>query len=133
MATPDPASLRRQVEKQLARQRELVQELLALREQVPGSVFARYGTCGKASCACRTGQGHGPYTVLSTRGGGGASFVYLRRGQARSARALVAAGRSYRQGMKQLKAINESLLDLMRRYQKAVARSSGRKLGVRAA
>ena len=96
-------------------------------------MFARYGTCGKEACGCRTGRGHGPYTVLSTRGGGRATFVYLSRGQARTARELVAAGRSYRQGMSQLKQINETLLDAMRRYQRAVARSAGRRLGVRAA
>jgi hypothetical protein len=133
MANADPATLRKQVERQLARQRALVKELLALRQQVQGSVFARYGTCGKEACGCRTGRGHGPYTVLSTRGGGRSAFVYLRRDQARAARQLVAAGRSYRQGMAQLKAINESLLDLMRRYQRAVARTSGRRLGVDAA
>ncbi len=133
MATLDPVSLRKQVERQLARQRALVKELLALRDQVQGSVFARYGTCGKQNCGCSTGKGHGPYTVLSTRGGGRASFVYLRRDQARAARQLVAAGRSYRQGMSQLKAINDSLIDLMRRYQRAVAKAAGRRLGIEAA
>ena len=98
-----------------------------------GSVFARYGTCGKESCGCRSGRGHGPYTVLSTREAGRSSFVYLRRDQARAARELVAAGRSYRQGMSQLKEINETLLDLMRRYQRAVARTAGRRFGVHAA
>jgi hypothetical protein len=132
-AAHDPSSLRKQVQRQLVRQRALVKELLALRDQVQGSVFARYGTCGKEACACRTGKGHGPYTVLSTRGGGRAAFVYLSRDQTRAARQFVAAGRSYRQGMAQLKAINESLLDLMRRYQRAVARSCGRRLGVHAA
>jgi hypothetical protein len=133
MATLDAASLRKQVERHLARQRALVKELLALREQVQGSVFARYGTCGKEGCGCRTGKGHGPYTVLSTRGGGKAAFVYLRRDQARDARQLVAAARTYRQGMGQLKAINETLLDLMRRYQRAVARTAGRRMGIQAA
>jgi hypothetical protein len=133
MAATDPVSLRKQVQRQLARQRALVKELLALRQQVQGSVFARYGTCGKEACGCRTGRGHGPYTVLSTRGGGRSAFVYLGRDQARAARQLVAAARSYRQGMSQLKAINDSLLDLMRRYQRAVARTTGRRLGVDAA
>lgn len=133
MAAPDPASLRRQVERQLARQRALVKELLALREQVQGSVFARYGTCGKEGCGCREGKGHGPYVVLSTRGRGRGAFVYLRKDQAREARQLVAAARSYRQGMSQLKALNEALLDLMRRYQRAATRAAGRRLGVEAA
>lgn len=133
MASADPGALRKQVQRQLARQRALVKELLALRDQVQGSVFARYGTCGKEACACRTGKGHGPYVVLSTRGRGRSAFVYLRRDQARAARQLVAAARSYRQGMAQLKSLNESLLDLMRRYQRAVARAAGRRMGLEAA
>lgn len=133
MAASDPASLRRQVERQLARQRALVGQLLELREQVQGSVFARYGTCGKEGCGCRQGRGHGPYVVLSTRGRGRGGFVYLRKDQAREAKQLVAAGRSYRQGMKELKALNDTLLDLLRRYQRAVARAAGRRLGVEAA
>jgi hypothetical protein len=133
MASSDPAGLRKQVQRQLARQRVLVKELLGLREQVQGSVFARYGTCGKAGCACRSGRGHGPYVVLSTRGRGRSTFVYLPRDKASQARQLVAAARSYRQGMAQLKALNETLLGLMRRYQRAVTRVGGRRMGVQAA
>ena len=133
MPSTDPAALRKQVQRQLARQRALVEDLLALRAQVQGSVFARYGTCGKEACACRTGRGHGPYVVLSTRGRGRSAFVYLPRDKAREARQLVAAARSYRQGMAQLKALNDTLLDLMRRYQRAVARLGGRRLGIQAA
>ena len=133
MAVSDPASLRRQVERQLARQQALVKELLSLREQVPGSVFARYGTCGKEGCGCREGKGHGPYVVLSTRGRGRGAFVYLSPDQAREARQLVAAARAYRQGLRQLKALNDALIALMRRYQRAVARAAGRRLGVEAA
>jgi hypothetical protein len=132
-AAADPAALRKQVQRQLARQRALVEELLALRDQVQGSVFARYGTCGKEACGCRSGRGHGPYVVLSARGRGRSGFVYLRREQAREARQLVAAARSYRQGMSRLKALNEALLDLMRRYQRAVARAAGRRMGLEAA
>ncbi|HET8647002.1 MAG TPA: DUF6788 family protein [Vicinamibacteria bacterium] len=132
-STPDPATLRRQVERLLARQRALVKELRALREQVPGSVFDRYGTCGKEGCACRRGPGHGPYPVLSSRTAGRGAFLYLTRGQAQKARRLVAAARSYRQGMNRLKTLNGELLDLMRRYQRAVARAAGRRMGVQAA
>ena len=129
----DPATLRKQVQRQLARQQELVRGLLALREQAQGSVFTRYGTCGKEGCACGEGRGHGPYFVLSARGKAGGGFVYLSREQAREARRLVAAGRSYRVGMARLKAMNDELLDLMKRYQRALAKSGGRKLGMAAA
>jgi len=129
----DPATLRKQVQRQLARQQELVRELLALREQVQGSVFTRYGTCGKDGCACHEGKGHGPYFVLSARGKSGGGFLYLSKEQAQQARRLVAAGRSYRVGMARLKALNDELLELMKRYQRALARSGGRKLGMAAA
>jgi hypothetical protein len=132
-AAAEPAALRKQVERLLARQRALVRELLALRDQMQGSVFARYGTCGKRGCACREGRGHGPYFVLSTRGRAGGAFVYLTRGQAQQARHLVAAGRSYRQGLARLKALNDELLALMKRYQRAQAKAGGRRLGVAAA
>jgi hypothetical protein len=129
----DPAALRKQVQRQLARQQDLVRELLALREQVQGSLFTRYGTCGKEGCACREGKGHGPYFVLSARGKAGGGFIYLSKEQAQQARRLVAAGRSYRSGMVRLKALNDALLELMKRYQRALARSGGRRLGMAAA
>ena len=50
-----------------------------------------------------------------------------------SGRRLVAAGRSYRLGMTRLKALNAELLELMKRYQRALARSGGRRLGMAAA
>lgn len=115
--------------RQLARQRQLVRELLALRDQLQGSVFERYGTCGKKGCGCRSGRGHGPYFVLSTRAAG-AAFVYLTRQQAREASALVAASRSYRQGLGRLKALNQELIGLLKRYQRAAAGSAGRRLGL---
>lgn len=129
----DPASIRKQVQRQLARQQELVRELLAQREQVQGSVFARYGTCGKEGCACRDGKGHGPYFVLSARGKSGSGFLYLSKEQAQEARRLVAASRAYRSGVARLKALNDELVDLMKRYQRALAKSGGRKLGMAAA
>ena len=49
-------ALRQRVLVRLEEQRQLVQSLLALREQLPGSLFARYGVCGKPSCACQIGH-----------------------------------------------------------------------------
>jgi hypothetical protein len=129
----DAAALRKQVQRHLARQRELVRTLLAVREQLQGSVFERYGRCGKASCACRDGKGHGPYYVLSSKGAEGSGFVYLDREQARQARQLVGAAREYRQGLAELQTINEELVDLLRRYQKSQVRLATRKISGRAA
>jgi hypothetical protein len=132
MAT-DPAVLRKQVQRLLARQQELVRGLLAQRELVQGSLFTRYGTCGKEGCACREGKGHGPYFVLSARSKAGGAFVYLSKEQAQEARRLVTAGRNYRLGVARLKALNEELIELMKRYQRAQAKAGGRKLGMAAA
>lgn len=129
----EAAALRKQVQRHLARQRELVRELLAVREQVQGSVFERYGRCGKAACACGSGKGHGPYYVLSSKRAEGSGFVYLDRTQARQVKQLVGAARDYRRGLAELKALNDALLDLMRRYQKAQARAGVRKLSIKAA
>ncbi len=63
---------------QLLEQRLLVEKLLRLREQLQGSLFARYGVCGKENCICRQGRKHGPYYVLSTRSGGKGGFAYLK-------------------------------------------------------
>ena len=69
--------LRRRVKDKLQEQRGVTLSLLRLREQLGGSLFARYGECGKESCACQKGQKHGPYWVLSTRSAGRGGFAYL--------------------------------------------------------
>ena len=122
--------IRTRVRERLAEQRGVVARLLELREQLRGSLFARYGVCGKASCACRSGRKHGPYLVLSTRSGGAGDFAYLDAGQAREARALVTRYRQYRQGMRRLKRLNEDLVGLLKRYQTATTRRGTQKLGL---
>ena len=109
----------------------LVEDLLRRREQLAGSLFVRFGVCGKEGCVCRTGQKHGPYYVLSTRSGGQGAFVYLDATQADAARPLVKAHREFRADLRRLRKINEELVVLLRRYQEAVARQGGRRVGVR--
>lgn len=123
-------TLRSRVRERLAEQRTLVGELLRQREQLQGSLFARYGVCGKQSCACRTGRKHGPYYVLSTRSGGQGDFSYLDRSQAAKARSLVDSHRQFRAGMRRLKRVSTELVRLLKRYQAAMARQGGRKLGL---
>lgn len=125
-----PELIRTRVRERLAEQRLVVARLLELREQLRGSLFARYGVCGKPSCACRSGRKHGPYLVLSTRSGGGGDFAYLDARQAREARALVTRYRRYREGMRRLKRVNAELVDLLKRYQAATARRGTQKLGL---
>ena len=126
----DPDDLRRRVRARLQEQRKVVRSLLQARAQLPGSVFTRYGRCGKPGCTCRRGPGHGPYYVLSSRSRGKGGFAYLDASRAREARGLVARARSFRTGLRRLQKINLELLDLLRRYQIAMASRGGQRLGV---
>lgn len=126
--TPDV--IRRRVRARLAEQRALVYSLLRLRDQIQGSLFIRYGECGKENCACRQGRRHGPYYVLSTRGEGGAAFAYLAGAQVVQARSLVRRYREFRAGLQRLRQLNLDLVSLLRRYQQSVTRQGGRQLGL---
>jgi hypothetical protein len=129
MASPDQIGER--VRARLQEQRALVEELLRRREQLAGSLFVRYGVCGKEGCVCRTGRKHGPYYVLSTRSAGRGGFAYLEASQMDEARELVKAYREYRAGMRRLRAVGEQLVSLLRRYQEATTRQGTRRVGLR--
>jgi hypothetical protein len=124
-------AIRQRVRTRLQEQRTLVERLLRRRELLAGSLFMRWGVCGKKGCVCQTGQKHGPYFVLSTRSGGRGGFAYLDRAQAGEARTLVKAHREYRADLQRLRKVNEQLVELLRRYQEATARRGGRRVGVR--
>jgi hypothetical protein len=128
MASPD--DIRQKVRARLQEQRLLVEELLRRREQLAGSLFVRYGVCGKEGCVCRTGRKHGPYYVLSTRSAGRGGFAYLEASQMAEARELVRAYREYRAGMRRLRTVGEQLVTLLRRYQAASARQGTRRVGL---
>jgi hypothetical protein len=125
-----PESIRDRVRTRLAEQRALVEELLRRREQLAGSLFVRFGVCGKAGCVCQSGQKHGPYYVLSTRSGGRGGFAYLDEQQMAEARALVKASREYRAGMRRLRKVGEQIVVLLRRYQDATTRRGSRRVGL---
>jgi hypothetical protein len=125
-----PEDIRDRVRTRLTEQRALVEELLRRREQLTGSLFVRFGVCGKAGCACQSGQKHGPYYVLSTRSGGRGGFAYLDEQQMAEARALVKASREYRAGMRRLRKVGEQIVVLLRRYQDATTRRGSRKVGL---
>jgi hypothetical protein len=125
----DTEAIRKRVRARLAEQRVLVRELLKQRAQLQGSLFVRYGVCGKESCVCRHGKKHGPYYVLSTgRAGGG--FAYLDDKRLREARGLVERYREFRKGLRRLRKLNLDLVELLRRYQQTTAREGGRRLGL---
>jgi hypothetical protein len=126
--TPD--EIRQRVRTSLQQQRELVADLLRRRELLAGSLFVRFGVCGKQGCVCRTGQKHGPYYVLSTRSGGRGGFAYLEAARMGEARELVKAYRDFRAGMRRLRRVNDQLVALLRRYQEATTRRGSRRVGV---
>ena len=126
--TPD--EIRQRVRARLQEQRALVEDLLRQREQLAGSLFVRFGVCGKEGCVCRTGQKHGPYYVLSTRSGGKGGFAYLEASQMEEARELVRAYRGYRAGMQRLRKVGEQIVVLLRRYQEASFRKGTRRVGL---
>lgn len=126
----DPEIIRQRVRTKLQEQRALVEEMLRRREQLAGSLFVRFGVCGKEGCVCRTGRKHGPYYVLSTRSAGRGGFSYLDEQQMAEARALVKAYREYRAGMRRLARAGEQLVVLLRRYQEATTREGTRRVGL---
>ena len=130
MASLTPDTIRQRVRARLQEQRTLVARLLRRREQLAGSLFMRWGVCGKKGCVCQPGQKHGPYYVLSTRSGGRGGFTYLDAKQMSEARGLVKAHREYRADLKRLRKVNDQLVVLLRRYQEATAQRGGRRVGV---
>jgi hypothetical protein len=130
MPTLTPETIRERVRARLREQRALVEKLLRRREQLAGSLFMRWGVCGKKGCVCQTGQKHGPYYVLSNRSGGKGAFSYLDAGRMSEARSLVRAHREYRADMRRLRKVNQQVVDLLRRYQAATARRGGRRVGI---
>lgn len=124
-------SLRQRIRRRLTEQRGVVQELLRIREQVPGSLLVRYARCGKPSCACREGAPHGPYYVLSTRSRGQGDFTYVDPEAARRLRVLLRDGRAYRRGLLRLRRLNLDLVALLRRYRAVSARRTSRELPAR--
>ena len=125
-----PEDIRERIRTRLHEQRVLVEELLRRREQLAGSLFVRFGVCGKEGCVCRAGRKHGPYYVLSTRSAGHGGFAYLDAAQAGEARELVKAYREYRAGMRRLRTVGEQLVSLLRRYQEATTRQGTRRVGL---
>ena len=124
--------LRKRIRAQLGEQRSLTQSLLKLREQIRGSLFVRYGKCGKAECSCHLGRGHGPYFVYSSGSRGRGAFAYLGEHDATVAKQLIDRSRAFKREMRRLKKVNEELLVLLRRYQAAAGKRGARRLGIAA-
>ena len=130
MPVAKPDDIRQRVRARLQEQRGLVEDLLRRRQQLAGSLFVRFGVCGKPGCACSSGQKHGPYYVLSTRSGGRGGFAYLDASQMAEARSLVKAFREYRTGMRRLRKVSGEIVVLLRRYQAASSREGSRRVAL---
>jgi hypothetical protein len=130
MPTLTVETLRQRVRARLQEQRTLVEKLLKRRELVAGSLFMRWGECGKKGCVCQTGQKHGPYYILSRRSGGRGGFTYLDRTRASEARSLVKAHQEYKADLRRLKKVNGQLVTLLRQYQEATGRRGDRRVGL---
>jgi hypothetical protein len=123
-------AIRDRIRERLHEQRALVRSLLALREQLQGSLFERYAECGKETCACRQGRKHGPYYVLSTRSGGQGGFAYVEPRRAGEAERLVRRHREFKTLFRRLKKVNAEIVALLKRYQQQMARRGGTQLGL---
>lgn len=121
LGTSKDDALRERVRARLAEQHGLVRELLRERAQLRGSLVRRFGRCGKLGCACRTGRGHGPYYVLSTRSAGAGGFAYLDAPRVAQARELLGRKRRFLARLRRLRALNAELVRLLRRYQQSLA------------
>jgi hypothetical protein len=129
---PNAERIRKQVRQMLVDQRRVVRALLRLRAQLGGSLFVRYAECGKEGCACRHGERHGPYYVLSLGPGVADRFAYLDTAQANRARKLVHRNREYQSGLRQLRRINTDLVALLRRYRNEMSNRGRSTIGLRA-
>jgi len=106
-------ALRRKSTLALRRRKESLLHLLRLPPQaIRASIVERYGTCGKANCACHQGQKHGPYYYLTQCLAPGQMQKFLLKTDAgrQAARAATAAFNEFYEGLEELSQINTELL-----------------------
>lgn len=105
--------LRRKSTLALRRRKVTLLRLLRLPAQaIRASVVERYGTCGKANCACHQGQKHGPYYYLTQCLAPGQiqKFLLKTEDDQQTARAATAAFNEFYEGLEELSQINTELL-----------------------
>jgi|SRR5579862_2728342 hypothetical protein len=124
------AALRQRIRTTLIEQRALVGQLLGLRDQLRGSLFVRYAECGKEGCACRLGAKHGPYYVFSARTAAQQDFSYVQGRKLSEVRSLVQRYKAFKDGLRRLRKVNADLVTLLARYQRAMIKKGGRRVGV---
>lgn len=94
------------------RKRALLRMLPVPPEVIRASVVERYGTCGKANCACHQGQKHGPYYYLTQCLAPGRMQKFLLKSteQQQAARGATAAFNGFYDQVEELSQINTELL-----------------------
>jgi hypothetical protein len=106
-------SLRRKSTLALRQRKQALVRRLALPSQaIRASVVERFGTCGKANCACHQGQKHGPYYYLTQCLAPGRIQKFLLKTAAaqQAARAATGAFNEFYDGLEELSQINTELL-----------------------
>jgi hypothetical protein len=126
----DLVRLEQGIRDRLTEHETLVDSLLQEREQIRGSLFARFAVCGKAGCVCAQGERHGPYYVLSNRSGGEGAFIYVKDDQVSRIRDLVNRNRRFKKGLKRLKGLSTKLHQLFERYENTATRAGQKQAGV---
>jgi Family of unknown function (DUF6788) len=94
------------------RKRTLLRQLVVPPQALRASVVERWGTCGKANCACHQGAKHGPYFYLTQCLAPGQVQKFLLKSPATqaAARAGTAAFNRFYDGLEELSQINTELL-----------------------
>ena len=94
------------------RKRALLRALAVPPQAIRASVVERFGTCGKANCACHQGQKHGPYYYLTQCLAPGHVQKFLLKSPAgqQAARGATAAFNRFYDGLEELSQINTELL-----------------------
>lgn len=94
------------------RKRTLLRQLALPAQAIRASVVERFGTCGKANCACHQGKKHGPYYYLTQCLAPGHVQKFLLKSQAdqHSAREATAAFNAFYDRLEELSQINTELL-----------------------
>ena len=96
------------------RQRKLalVRQLVVPPQAIRASVVERFGTCGKANCACRRGRKHGPYYYLTQCLAAGQMQKFLLKSEAeqQAARQATTAFHEFYDRLEELSQINTELL-----------------------
>lgn len=115
----DPTRLRAQVRAQARRRDAVLEELLAIRGTLAGSLFRRWRVCGKPGCRCTRGEPHGPYLCLSLFEAGKPRVFAVAPDKTALARAGARAYRRWLARRRQLRKLDATLHAVLQRLRHA--------------